>query len=254
MVSMVELIDSHSHLHQPWFEPNLDDVINRAKENQVSHIINCASSPKNYQQVISTTRYDEIDITLGIQPTHADEHLTADILRDIDDLDKKVVAIGEVGLDYYWVKDETLRERQHQLFIDCINLANELGIPLVTHTRKAESQSLDLLEKHADTPVLLHSFDGNLKEVNRAVDLGYLITVPTIVTRRKNRRKVATRAGLDNIMLETDAPFATTKEAVERNEPKYIRDAADYLSKLLDTDFREIAKVTTRNSRQFHQI
>lgn len=249
------LIDSHAHLHLPWFKlDELDVIINRASEHGVTSIINCSSHPKSFDQVLQSTRHAEIAATLGIQPTYVKEYPDANPLRQIEDLHKKIVAIGEVGLDYYWVKEEKERELQQVLFRDCIELATELDLPLVIHSRKAETPSLDMLEKYATTPVLLHSFDGNLKEIERANDLGYKITIPTIVTRRKNRRKVAVRAGLDNILLETDSPFCTVDESIERNEPMYISTAASYLASLFETDLDTVAKVTTSNSKAFHSI
>jgi TatD DNase family protein len=188
-----------------------------------------------------------------MQPTLADKHLKADPIREYLD-DEKLVAIGEVGLDYYWVKEETLRAKQELLFISAIDLANEVKLPLVIHSRKAESECLDLLEQHAQVPVLLHSFDGNLKQINRALDLGYLISVPTNVTRRKNRRKVTVRAGIDNIVLETDAPFCQPREEIERNEPQYIPLAAQYMAKLLELELDEFSSVTSKNTEQFYKI
>jgi len=250
---MGQLIDSHCHLHQPWFD-DLSNVIKNAKQNNVTKIINCASDPQHYSQVIESSKYDEIFVTIGLQPTLAEQYSNSKIIENTIIQSDKIVGVGEVGLDYYWVTDPKIRELQKRLFIDCIGLANKLELPIITHTRKAESDSLDLLEKHAEVPVLLHSFDGNLKEVKRAMDLGYIISVPTIVTRRKNRRKTAIRAGLDNIILESDSPFCTTSEDIKLNEPKYILDAAKYLSKLFEIDLKEISNITTFNSTKFHKI
>ncbi len=247
------LIDNHCHLHEPWFN-DLSNIISNAKENNVYKIINCASDPKNYSQVIDSSKHKEIFVTLGLQPTLADQYLNSIILEKAITQSTKTVGLGEIGLDYYWVKDEKTRGLQKQLFIDCINLANKLELPIISHTRKAESDSLDLLEKHAEVPVLLHSFDGNLEEVRRAMDLGYIISVPTIVTRRKNRRKTAIRAGLDNIILESDSPFCTTSEDIKLNEPKYVLEAAKYLSKLFEIDLTELTNITTSNSIKFHKI
>ncbi|MHA2502074.1 MAG: TatD family hydrolase [Candidatus Kariarchaeaceae archaeon] len=246
-------VDSHAHLHGPWFKAEeLPQLIERAKQHQVDLIINCASHPNSFSEVINSASYREIEVTLGIQPTYVKEYPDASALRE-QDL-SSIVAIGEIGLDYYWIKDERERGLQELLFRDCLDLANEHDLPVVIHSRKAESACLDILEDMAQTPVLLHSFDGNLKEIERAKDLGYLITVPTIVTRRKNRRKVAQRAGLDHIMLETDAPFCTVDDGIERNEPMYIKEAATYLTKILEVELEDLAKVTSRNARTFHGL
>lgn len=247
------LIDAHCHLHEPWFKDDLQQVINEAKEKSVEKLVNCASDPRSFDQVKASSAFGGVWYTLGMQPTLADKHLHVDPIRPFLD-DPKLVAIGEVGLDYYWVKDEKLRAKQELLFISAIDLANEAELPLVIHSRKAESECLDLLEKHAQVPVLLHSFDGNLKQINRALDLGYLISVPTNVTRRKNRRKVTVRAGIDHIVVETDAPFCQPREEIERNEPQYIPLAARYMADLLELEIDEFASITTENAEEFYKI
>lgn len=250
----LSFVDAHCHLHSPWFIDDIGDVIKRALDKGVNKIVNCSSDPSSFQEVIASNDYDQISITLGLQPTLSNKFTDASALEDIEGLEKLVVGIGEVGLDYYWIKDESLRKRQEELFISAIQLSNETNLPVIVHSRKAETECLEILEKHARTPVLLHSFDGNLKEITTALDLGYMITVPTIVTRRKNRKKVTVRSGLDNIMIETDSPFCTTSEEIKRNEPSYIPVAAEYMAKILEVDIAEVADVTTKNAEKFYQI
>ncbi len=247
-------VDSHCHLHKPWFK-KLDDVIERSAQVGVELIVNCASDPKSFQEVVEKSSADPVYHTLGIQPTLANKFVNEDMVKFFEPfMDKKMLAIGEVGLDYYWVKDAKDQERQRELFTNIIKASNELNLPLVIHSRKAESDCLDLLEKHAQTPVLVHSFDGNLVETKRAVDLGYTISVPTNVTIRKNRRKVVKRAGLENIVLETDSPFCAPDKSIERNDPSTIPTAGKYIAKLLEIDVEEVAEVTTRNAKNFYSV
>ncbi len=253
-------IDSHCHLHSPWFpEKTYPEVIGRAKQQKVNFIINCSSDPTSFDQVRVSAKYPEIYTTLGLQPTIASNFLG----KDLFDLfstqfgkpyGEKIKAIGEVGLDYYWVKDEKEREIQEKVFIEIIKVANQLNKPLVIHCRKAEGRTLTVLEKYAETPVLLHSFDGTAEEAKRALDLGYLATVPTNLTRRKKRRKTAKRFGLENIMLETDSPFCAPFENIERNEPANIPIAAKRLAEEFEVELEELARITTSNSKKFHQL
>ncbi len=254
----MEFADAHGHLHDPWFKlGELQRVVEEAKESHVNLIISCASFPENYEQVLRSSEIPEIYVTLGIQPTIAPKFKGIDIynffsqfLRRTD----KIVAIGEVGLDYYWVKDEKERQIQREVFGRIIDAANEFEIPLVIHCRKAETDTLEILRQRADVPVLLHSFDGNLKDAELAIDLGYFATIPTNLRYRKNRQKTAKRFGLDNIMIETDAPFCPPLESIERNEPKYIPIAAEKLANVLGVTVQEVAEKTTRLVKNFHRI
>lgn len=254
----LKFIDSHSHIHQPWFTiDTFDIIIKESLENKVVKIISCASDPENYEFVLQSSTSKEIEITIGIQPTLADNIGDSDVLRNIlnnHDLSKNIRAIGEIGLDYHWVKGIKLQIKQERLFIDCINLANEYDLPVVIHSRKAETEVLDLLEKHAQTPVLLHSYEGNLKEINRSLDLGYIISIPTNVTIRGNRRKVVKRAGLDNIILETDSPYCAPKENMFPNTPSSIPVAAEKIAQLLEIEINEVALATSELSSKFYNF
>lgn len=255
----MEWVDAHCHLQQPWFtQDELPELLRTTAKAGVTTVVNCASDPQNYDFVIDSAKYNQIFVHLGIQPTIATEFQHTDMVewfsRHRNKLGKKFVGIGEVGLDYYWVKDEQDRNVQRHVFKQIILAANELNEKLIIHSRKAESDCLNILEKYSEVPVLLHSFDGNLKETLRAMDLGYKITIPTNLTIRKNRRKTAKRAGLDNIMLETDSPFCQISQDIERNEPSYIPKAGEYLSKVLEVDVETIASQTTQNALHFYEI
>ncbi len=254
----LKFIDSHSHIHQPWFSSvTIDKIIKDSLDNYVVKIVSCASDPENYEFVLQSSEKSEIEITLGIQPTLADKIGDADVLRDIlsnHKLSKNISAIGEIGLDYHWVKDDVLQLKQERLFIDCINLANEFDLPVVIHSRKAETEVLDILEKYAQTAVLLHSYEGNLKEINRSLDLGYIISIPTNVTIRGNRRKVVKRAGLENIILETDSPYCAPVENMFPNTPSSIPVAASKIADLLELDIGEVASATSELSSKFYDF
>ncbi|MHA2248925.1 MAG: TatD family hydrolase [Candidatus Kariarchaeaceae archaeon] len=248
-------IDGHCHLHEPWFDnESIPSLILKAKENNVRKLVNCSSDPSSFDQVIRSSKYKEITITLGLQPTLAKDLISSEPLQYQLDKGVEIHAIGEVGLDYYWVQDDKLRIKQKLLFQSCIQLANEFQLPIVIHSRKAEAECLDVLEKYATTPVLLHSFEGNLKLINRAIDLNYLISIPTNVVIRKNRRKVALRAGLENIILETDAPFCPPALEIKPNTPATIPIAANKLAEIFDCSVEEVAKITTKNAENFYHI
>ncbi|OLS28764.1 MAG: putative deoxyribonuclease YcfH [Candidatus Heimdallarchaeota archaeon LC_2] len=159
-----------------------------------------------------------------------------------------------MGLDYHWVKDQAKQKKQKDLFLKCIEMSNEYKLPIVIHSRKAESDCLDILEKYSTTKVLLHSFEGNKELVIRSNDLGYLISIPTNVVIRKSRRKVAKRAGLENIVIETDSPYCAPSEDLFPNTPASIPIAGQKLANILDCELSELMKTTTDNAERFYEI
>lgn len=255
---MSYFVDSHCHLHPPWFNrTDLSNLKFEAKNSEVEKIVSCASDPKMFEFVLDSFEKNRLYCTLGLQPTLAHEVVDTSAIEVYLNNSKsryKIKAIGEVGLDYHWIKDKALQKKQKELFLKSIEMSNEFDLPIVIHSRKAESDCLDLLEKHSKTTVLLHSFEGNMELINRSKDLGYLISIPTNVVIRKNRRKVAKRAGLDNIVIETDSPYCAPKQDQFPNTPASITIAAIKLSEILETPVDEIKRVTTINAEKFYQF
>ena len=248
-------IDTHCHLHSPWFDDKaIQKIVTDANENNVRKIVSCASDPAVYEQVIRSSKYGGLYVSLGLQPTQLDKVSGFEDLKEKLNGKDRIVALGEVGLDYYWEKDDNMREKQKQIFMNCIDLATELNLPLVIHSRKAEKDCLQILEQKASTPVLLHSFEGNLELINTAKDLGYLISIPTNVVIRSNRRKIAKRAGLERIVLETDSPFCSPSNEIKTNTPSTIPIAAKKLSEIFECTMVEIATMTSKNAEKFYQI
>ncbi len=247
-----QLVDSHTHLLPPWFSfESLEKIVSEAKNHRVFHIVNSSSDPKSHDFCIQTAeRFTEIHASIGLQPTISTLKEFERFKNYILSNKSEILAIGEVGLDYYWVKEEPRREVQRKIFSAIIEFANDIELPLVIHSRKAESDCLKLLAK-ADVDVYLHSFDGNKVEIEKAVDAGYLIGVPTAVGARRSWKKVAVRTPLENLLLETDAPFLSFRPEIKPNEPKWIHKSAEYIAILKEVEFAEVARATTRNAKEF---
>ncbi len=248
----IQLVDSHTHLLPPWFsDDSLDEIIADARKNSVLRVVNSSSDPKTHDFCIHTAkRFPEIHASIGLQPTIASSDELERLQQFVLNHRSQITAIGEVGLDYYWVQEEAKRKIQREVLSTIISFANEIGMPLVIHSRKAERDCLDLLAK-AEVDVYLHSFDGNKVEIQEAVDAGYLIGVPTAVGARRSWKKVAIRTPLENLLLETDAPFLPFHPEIKPNEPKWIRKSAEYIAILKETEFWEVANVTTKNATRF---
>ncbi len=247
-----KLVDAHAHLLPPWFEKHkIGAVIKRAKQNGVIGIVNSSSDPKTHDFGIEVAKtYSNVKIAIGLQPTIVSKKNYEILRKYIDKNRDTVIAIGEVGLDYYWVKEEDKREEQRQYFKKIIQYANETDLPLVIHSRNAETDCLELLED-AVVPVYLHSFEGNKDEIERAIGLGFYIGVPTAVGSRRNWRKVAQRTPLSHLLLETDSPFMPFKPDINPNEPLWIRDAAEYIANLKGIELDVLASKTTANAEKF---
>lgn len=263
MKNNLKLWDAHAHLLPPWFPPeDITAVVQRAKDAQLEGIVNVCSSPvlEHYQQALDIgAQFKMIHINIGLQPTEA-SHDAYQVLEDtMYKYKSQICALGEVGLDYYWVKDKSLHKLQKKIFSAIIELANNLKLPLVIHTRKAEQDSLDILEKEADVKVLLHGLEGNAEILKRVIDLDYQISIPTSLSIRKKYRRNAKTMPLELILLETDSPFQLPfnppkNEKNPRNEPHAILPACKKVADLHEISLKEAAAQFRKNTKKFFNL
>jgi TatD DNase family protein len=204
--------------------------------------------------------------TLGIVTKHSGfihhsagcgvSRLTRDEAEKIVGLTRKyaddVVAVGEVGLDYHWVKDSRARKNQEPLFRMFIDLAMELELPIVIHSRKAEAEATEILEKNFTGDVLMHCFDGSPAVAKRVADNGWYITLPANFGKYRNRKDAAGIVPLDQILLETDGPYLSPTP--DRNEPANILYGVESLSELLDLPEKDVAQSTMQNALKFYSL
>ncbi|MHA2202197.1 MAG: TatD family hydrolase [Candidatus Hodarchaeales archaeon] len=247
------MIDSHAHI-LPDFVKNIDEIIENARRFGLEAVINSAIEPHHYKfaSFLEKKHPRFVYTTLGFSASHIqtiDFELAYKEIRDYPSL----VAIGEVGLDYHWIKDSYWRKEEQKVFLEFIKLANDREKPLVIHSRKAERECLDILENNAKVPVLMHCFAGTLEEARKIIDLGWFISIPTAVRNRKKHRKIARNIPLENIVVETDTPFLSPRPG-KQNEPANIRYAIEEIAILKETTFKEVDDVTTRNTQQFYGI
>ncbi|MHA2244033.1 MAG: TatD family hydrolase [Candidatus Hodarchaeales archaeon] len=247
------MIDSHAHL-LPDFVKNIDDVVENARTSGLQAVINSAIEPHHYEFAAHLEKKNRsfVYTTLGFSASHIqtiDFELAYGKIRDYPSL----VAIGEVGLDYHWVKESYWRKKEQQVFLEFIKLANERQKPLVIHSRKAEKECLDILENNAEVPVLMHCFAGTLEEGRKIIGLGWLISIPTAVRNRKKHRKIAKNIPLEYIVVETDTPFLSPIPG-KKNEPANVKYAIEEIATLKETTFKEVDEVTTRNAQEFFQL
>lgn len=256
------LWDAHAHIQYPWYsKKEITELLISSKEQGIEGIINVISTPtiKAYEEGLRLASTESIVHTnFGLQPTEATDEAFK-IFQDYAIAHKEeICAIGEIGLDYYWVKEQKLINKQIEVFKQCIFTANELSKPLVIHSRKAENDCLDLLEKFANVPVLMHGMEANENHTKRLKDLDYHITIPTSICIRKKYKKIASRMPLELILLETDSPFQLPFNPPEgkkvKNSPANITLSAKKLAELRDLSLEEVARVTTATTRSFFLI
>lgn len=241
-------IDTHCHISKDDYE-DVETVIKKAKENNVETLLLCGCDKKGIKEAIEIAKsHDNIYLEIGYHPSET--NTTTD--EDLEELKKlaqnpKVVAIGEIGLDYHWEKEN--KEEQKKLFRKQINIAKELKLPIVIHTRDAFQDTYDILkeENHYGD---IHCFSGNKENAKMYISLGYYLGIGGVLT-FKNTNLTATLKDvpLERILLETDCPYLTPEPyRKEKNEPMYIPVIAKKISEVLDKDINEVEKTIYNNT------
>ena len=252
---MAYLIDTHAHLdmYENWAE-----IFQNAQANNVKKIVIPSVETQYFQKVVDIANSsDDLFCMMGIFPTEA-KTWTDDILDEMEKFaeDKKVVAIGEVGLDYYW--DKTFVDKQQDIFIKQIKLANKLGLPLVIHDRDAHKDCFDLLKEYnKGSKVLFHCFSGSPEFALECVKEGWLVALGGVVTFKNavKPKEVAQAVPLSHLVLETDSPYLTpVPYRGKENQPAYVKYVAEEIAKLRGVETDEIIEKTTRNAEEFFGI
>ena len=253
----VKLVDTHCHLDFPEFDADRDECIRRAQDNGIGYIVNIGSSLEGSRKAIELSKkYDFIFATCGIHPHEADKFNAADN-KELIALAKanKVVAIGEIGLDYF--KNYSRPENQKPLFSSLVRLAKDLDLPIVIHSRQAQEDILKILKAAKPVRAVVHCFSGDEEFLKACLDLGFFVsfTCNITYTKAQNLRDLAKVVPTERLMLETDAPFLPVQELRgRRNEPMYVKNLAEELANLKGLDFSDIAAATTKNAKNFFKL
>ncbi len=251
------LIDTHCHLDFPEFDKDRDEVIKRAEACGIGYIINIGSSIEGSKRSCELAlQYNSIYAAVGIHPHEADR-IDKQAIAAIGQLAKKdkVVAIGEIGLDYF--KNYSKRENQRPLFTSLIRLAKESGLPLVLHSRQAQDDTLKILKEFMPLQCVVHCFSGDENFLKNCLDLGFLVSFTCNITYKKAQdlRNVVRAAPLERIMLETDAPYLPPEGLRgRRNEPSAVKILAEEIAKIKETNLEEVAAITTANAKKFFNL
>jgi len=249
----MQLIDTHCHLDNERFSPDRIEIIDRCHERGVTKIIVPATSASGWLQLLMLCETQKsLYPALGLHPMFISSHKDEDIklLKNwIQDHRQQVVAVGEIGLDYY---DEQLdRKRQQKLFEAQLHIAQETDLPVILHVRKAHDRILKTLKRIPVKGGIVHAFAGSEQQATRYIDMGFKLGFGGTVTYEKSRRirHLAKNLPLESIVLETDAPdMVVSSHHGERNSPEYLPEVLTSISSLRDETAQEIATQTTKNA------
>jgi TatD DNase family protein len=258
------LIDTHCHLNFDRFDQDRDAVVARALDKGVATMINPGVDlPTSRSAIALAERHDQVYAAVGIHPTATDD-LDAAALRELRELagHPKVVAIGEIGLDYYW-PEQPNREwpcaspaTQRTAFRRQLDLACELGLPVIIHDREAHTDVMIGLEDSEGVTGVLHSFSGDLELSEWALDLGFYVGIsgPVTFKRSNELQTVAQKVPLERLLVETDAPFlAPAPFRGRRNEPAFVRIVAHAIAELRGCDEATLWQQTSANAQGLFQ-
>lgn len=253
------LFDSHAHLNAEQFDEDREEVLARAREMGVSRILNIGFNRETIPTSLQLAeKYDYIYSSVGWHPVDAKDYTEADYewLKSLTN-HPKVVAIGEIGLDYYW--DTSPKDVQQQVFREQIRLAKEVNLPIIIHNRDAHEDVLKILkEEHAyEVGGIMHAFSGSVEMAKACIDMNFYISFGGPVT-FKNARKpkeVAQVVPLDRLLIETDCPYLTPHPfRGKRNESGYVRYVAEVLAELRGMTTEEIAHITYQNATKILRL
>jgi TatD DNase family protein len=251
------LIDTHAHLDSPHYEGDLEEVVGRARGFGLESIVTVGIEPADWPATLSIAeRYGDIYPALGIHPNSADQTTDA-TMAELEGLcrgteGKRVVGLGETGLDYY--REFVPHEAQRASFRRHLELARSLDLPVIIHDRDAHADVMRILkEDGAGTYGVMHSFSGDLEMARECIRLGYMISLSGPVSFRKalDKHEIAREAPLDWLLVETDCPYLTPEPyRGRRNEPAYVAYTARAVAELRGTSLDDVAQATTANAHR----
>lgn len=251
--------DTHAHLDDEQFEADRELVIKRAREAGLRLIMNVSCDLGAARKTLELTKkHNFIYGAVGIHPQDA-KNITEDDFQELKELaqEDKIMAIGEIGLDYYW--DEVPHDVQHQILRRQIKLAKEVKLPVIIHDREAHQDVFDILKKEGAQEVggVMHCYSGSWEMAKEYIKMGFYISLGGPVTFKNGRKvqEIAKLVPLENLLIETDAPYlAPVPYRGKRNESAYVVKTAEQIAQLKGLDVEVVAKATLENGKKLFKI
>ena len=255
----MQLIDTHVHINFDAFKPDLDAIAARWREAGLVHLVHSCVEPTEFAEIQALAdRFPELSFAVGLHPLDVEEKWTVNSSQQILDLaksDQRVVAIGEMGLDFFKAEN---RDQQIEAFEEQLAIAQSLNLPVIIHCRDAAKTMAELLrrfwQQHGSVRGVMHCWGGTPEETQWFLDLGFYISFSGTVTFKKalQIQESAKMVPSDRLLIETDCPFLSPvpKRGEKRNEPSYVQYVVQQVARLRDTPVEQVAAQTTQNACQ----
>ncbi|MCX6710344.1 MAG: TatD family hydrolase [Candidatus Woesearchaeota archaeon] len=245
------MIIADVHCHLDFFDDlQIDEILKRAGENNVkAAITNGVDQKSNRKALVLSQKYKMVKAALGLHPEFIEKFDDKTIKEEINFIrehKKEIVAVGEIGLDYHWVKDETLRKRQRELFLMQLEFAKEIKKPVIVHSRDSESECIEILSSSGIKNVLMHCFSGGMNLVKECYEKGFMFSIPTNIVKSSHFQKAAEILPLSRILTETDAPFLSPYPG-KKNEPSFIAETIRKIAEIKKMDPEEVSNAIFSN-------
>jgi TatD DNase family protein len=257
-------IDSHCHIDGEAFDADRDEVVENAKKAGVMAMLVVGTGNPHDGEIAKAVetaeKYENVFASVGVHPHDAKlyDDKAEETLINLVKSSKKVIAWGEIGLDFYY--DHSPRDVQREVFKRQIRTARELNLPIIIHSRDADDETVEILREecdHTDFKGIMHCFGGTAEMARQLMDIGFLISFAGNVTFKKadNLRDAARVVPLENLLIETDCPFLTPIPfRGKRNEPAYVVETAKFLADFYGVEVEKLANRTTQNFLKFFEI
>lgn len=244
------LIDTHCHLSREDYD-DIDLVIKENRENGIGKIVVSACTKESILECLEyIEKYDDVYLTIGFHPSETESYNNDELkfLRETIKNNKKIVGVGEIGLDYHYGKDDQLK--QIEMFINQMKLAGDLNLPVVIHSRDATEDTIKILKEFPNVTGVIHCFSGSVETAKIYIKMGYKIGIGGVVTFSNSKLfEVVEAVGIENIVLETDSPYLTpVPYRGKKNSSKYIPYIAEKISEILKISVENVSLETTKNA------
>lgn len=253
------LFDTHVHLNDEQFNDDLEEVMKRAQEAGVEHMVVVGFNRETIERALQIVeKYDFLYASVGWHPVDAID-MTEEDLMWLEEKARhpKVVAYGEIGLDYHW--DKSPKDIQQEVFRKQIRLAKKLRLPLIIHNREATEDIIQVLKEEDAKEIggIMHCFSGSAESAKECLRLNFYISLggPVTFKNAKKPKRVAEQVPLDKLLIETDCPYlAPHPYRGKRNEPAYVKLVAEQIAELKGISYEEVARATTENAKKLFGI
>ena len=250
------LIDTHAHIYLPEFDADRDGCIRRAREKGIEMILMPAIDRESHEKMLEVERqFDGCQSMMGLHPCSVKEDYKNELALVEQYLQQRsFVAVGEIGLDFYW--DTSFTKQQYEAFHKQVELALDYQLPIVIHSRNAIDECIEVVQQYPDLTGVFHCFSGNYEQARTILDTKFYLGIGGVVTfKNSGLDKVIEQTGIGRVILETDAPYlAPVPYRGKRNEPAYTVLVVDKLVQLSGQSPEQIAEITTENARQLFKL